>query len=113
MMIKAGYVTHMEDLINTYTILLEIPKERNDLEDLRLDERIILQEVLRRTNLFLLIRHGPHRKRRLQQFLVAVGRDLGIRCLAIIRGHTDRTIDSPSLRHRPYRKRQVQQFFYC
>jgi hypothetical protein len=36
---------------------------------------------------FPFIRHGPHRKRRLQQFFVSVGMCLPSRCLATI-GHT-------------------------
>jgi hypothetical protein len=35
---------------------------------------------------FPLILHGPHRKRRLQQFFVAPGTCLASRCLATVRG---------------------------
>jgi hypothetical protein len=39
---------------------------------------------------FPLIRHGPHRKRSLQQLFVAVGTCLLTHCLAMIRGYTYR-----------------------
>jgi hypothetical protein len=46
------------------------------------------QEVLGRTNhLLSLIRHGPHRRRRLQQFFVAAGTCLPSLCLAMIGGY--------------------------
>jgi hypothetical protein len=37
----------------------------------------------------LLIQHGPHRKRRIQQFFVAAGTCLQSRCLATTGGYTD------------------------
>jgi hypothetical protein len=61
---------------------------------------------------FPLIRHGPHRKRRLQQFFVAAGKSLPSRCLATKGGihfteplpnnggrdtHTDTQIDGRDL----------------
>jgi hypothetical protein len=49
-----------------------------------------------------LIRHGPHRKRRLQQFFLATGRSLPSSSLATIGGYTDKPTDT-----------RVQQFFYC
>jgi hypothetical protein len=63
------------------------------------------------TDYFPLIRHGPHRKRSLQQFFFTEGTCLMSRCLATIGGHTDKPTDSPLIRHGPHRKR-VQQFFY-
>jgi hypothetical protein len=49
---------------------------------------------------FSLIRHGPHRKRRLQQFFVAAGTSL-ISCYPVTIGvYTD----SPFLRHGPHRE---------
>jgi hypothetical protein len=59
---------------------------------------------------FPLIRHGPHRKRHLQQFLVAAGTCLSSRCLATIGGYTDRLTGSPLIRHGPHRKWHLQQF---
>jgi hypothetical protein len=48
------------------------------------------QEFLGRTKRLLpLIRHGPHRKRHLQQFIVAAGTCLPGSCLATIGGYTD------------------------
>jgi hypothetical protein len=35
---------------------------------------------------FPVVRYGPHRKRRLQQFFVAAGTSLPSRCLATVRG---------------------------
>jgi hypothetical protein len=58
-------------------------------------------------------RHGPHRKRSLQQFLVAVGTCLPSRYLAPIGRNTDRPTDSPLIRHGRHRKLRVQKFFYC
>jgi hypothetical protein len=60
---------------------------------------------------FPLIRHGPHRKRRLQQLFVAAETCSHSHCLAVIGVHTDRPIDSPFMRHGPHRKRRFQQFF--
>jgi hypothetical protein len=51
---------------------------------------------------FLLIRHGPHRKRRSRQFFVAAGTSLPSCYLAIIGGYTNRPTDT-----------RVQQLFYC
>jgi hypothetical protein len=51
----------------------ENPSEADQLEDLGVGARIILQEVLGRTNrLRSLIRRGPHWKRRVQQFYCCV-----------------------------------------
>jgi hypothetical protein len=61
---------------------------------------------------FPLIRHGPHRKRRLQQFFIAVGKSLPSFYLATIGGYTDRPTDSLLIRHGRHRKCRVQQFFY-
>jgi hypothetical protein len=47
------------------------------------------QEVTGRTNRLHLIQHGPHRKRLLQQFLVATGMSLRSCYLATIGGYTD------------------------
>jgi hypothetical protein len=58
-----------------------------------------------------LIRHGRHRKQRLQQLFIAAGTCLPSRCLPKIRGYTDRPTDSPLIRHGSHRKRRVQQFF--
>jgi hypothetical protein len=43
---------------------------------------------------FPLIRHGPHRKRRLQQFFVAAGTSLPSCYLATIGGYTERPTDT-------------------
>jgi hypothetical protein len=51
---------------------------------------------------FPLIRHGPHRKRLLQQFFVAAGRSLLSCHQATIGAYTDRPTDI-----------RIQQFFYC
>jgi hypothetical protein len=49
--------------------MLQGLKERDHSEDMTIDGRLILQELLGRTNRLLpFIRHGPHRKRRVQQF---------------------------------------------
>jgi hypothetical protein len=57
---------------------------------------------------FPLLRHGPHRKRWLQQYFVAAGTCLPNSRLTTIGGYTD----SPVIRHGPHRKRSVQQL-YC
>jgi hypothetical protein len=62
---------------------------------------------------FPLIRHEQHRKRRLQQFLVAAGMCLPSRCLEMIRRYTDRPTKSPLIRHAKHIKWCVQQFFCC
>jgi hypothetical protein len=49
-----------------------------------------------------LIRHGPHGKRRLQQFFVAAGTSIPSYYLAAISGYTDISTD-----------RHIEQFFYC
>jgi hypothetical protein len=47
-------------------------------------------QVLGRTNRLVFYRHGPHRKRRLQQFFVAAGTSLPTCCyLVTIKGYTD------------------------
>jgi hypothetical protein len=61
---------------------------------------------------FPLIRHGPHRKRRFQQFFMAAGTCLPSRCLATIGEYTVRPTDFPLIRHGPYRTRCLQQYFY-
>jgi hypothetical protein len=61
---------------------------------------------------FPLKRHGQHKKRRLQQFLVAAGTCLPSRCLLKIEGYTHRPIDFPLIRHGPHRKWRGQQLFY-
>jgi hypothetical protein len=62
---------------------------------------------------FSLIRHGPHRKRHLQNFSVAVGTIL-TSCYLTMRGeYTDRNIDSPLIKYRQHRKWRIHQFFYC
>jgi hypothetical protein len=61
---------------------------------------------------FPLIRHEPHRKRRLQQLCVAVGTSLPSCYLTMIGGYTDRPTDAPFIGHRSHRKWCVQQFFY-
>jgi hypothetical protein len=54
---------------------------------------------------FPLIIHGPHRKRRLQQFFVAVETYLLSCYLANDKGeYTDRLTDSPLIRHEPHIK---------
>jgi hypothetical protein len=58
-----------------------------------------------------LIQHGPHRKRRLQQFFVAAGKYLPSCYLATIGEYTSRPTESPSIRHESHRKRRVQQLF--
>jgi hypothetical protein len=63
----------------------------------------VLEELI---PVFPLIRHGPHRKRRVRQFRVAAGNCLPSRHLATVRGHTERPTDSPLIR-------RVQHFFYC
>jgi hypothetical protein len=73
--------------------------------------RVLKQEVLRRSN--PLIWHGLHRKRCFQQFFAAAVTWLPSRCLATIRGYTDRPTDSHLLGHGPHRKRRGQQLFYC
>jgi hypothetical protein len=60
---------------------------------------------------FLLIRHGPHSKRRLQHFFVAAGTCLPSYYLATRRRYTDAHTDSPFIRHGLHRKWRVQQFF--
>jgi hypothetical protein len=56
---------------------------------------IIEQEVLGRTNRLLpLIRHGPHRTRRLQQCFFVAGGSLLNHYLAMIRGYTDGLTDN-------------------
>jgi hypothetical protein len=62
---------------------------------------------------FPLILHGPHRKRRLQQFFVAAGTTLPSCFPAAIGGYTDRPTDSPLIRNGLHSKWYVQQFFYC
>jgi hypothetical protein len=59
------------------------------------------------------IRHGPHRKRRLQQIFVAAGTCLLSHCLAMIGGYTERPTLSALKRHGQHRERRVQQFVYC
>jgi hypothetical protein len=61
---------------------------------------------------FPLIRHGLHRKRRLQQLFVAVGTSLPGCYLATIGAYTGRPIDSPFIKHEPHRKWSVQKFLY-
>jgi hypothetical protein len=61
-----------------------------------------------RTNRLLPLLQGPHRKRRLQKFLVHVGTSLPSCYLA-----TYRPADFPLVRYGRHRKRRVQQFFYC
>jgi hypothetical protein len=60
-----------------------------------------------------LIRHGPHRKWRLQQFFVATGTSLPSCYLATVGGYTDIPIEPPLIWHGPHRKWCVQQFYYC
>jgi hypothetical protein len=60
---------------------------------------------------FPLIRHGQHRKRRLQQFVVATETSLLSCYLAMILGYTDRPTDSPLIRHGPHKKWRFHQFF--
>jgi hypothetical protein len=60
---------------------------------------------------FPCIQHGPHRKRGLQQFFIAVGTCLLGHCLAMTGGYTARPTDSHLIQHRPYRKGRLQQFF--
>jgi hypothetical protein len=60
---------------------------------------------------FPLIRHGLHRKRRLQKFFIVVGTSLPSCYLVTIGGYTDRPTDSSYIRHGPHRKRCLQQFF--
>jgi hypothetical protein len=50
-------------------------------------------------------------KRLLEQFFFASGLCLLSRCLATMRGNTDRPTDSPSIQQRRYRKRRLRQFF--
>jgi hypothetical protein len=54
-----------------------------------------------------LIQRGPHRKRRLWQFLVVAGTPLPSRCLATIGGYIDRPTDSPLIRYGLNRKRTI------
>jgi hypothetical protein len=61
---------------------------------------------------FSSIRHGPHRKQRLQQFFAAVGLCWPSYYLATMWGYTARPTDSPLIRNEPHRKRRVQQFFF-
>jgi hypothetical protein len=56
-----------------------------------------------------LIRHGPHRKRRVQRFSIAAGTSLPRRCLATTDGSTDTPTGSPPI-HGPHTKRRVQRF---
>jgi hypothetical protein len=51
---------------------------------------------------FTLIRHCPHRKRRLQKFIVVAGKSLPSCYQATIREYINRPIDT-----------RVQHFFYC
>jgi hypothetical protein len=60
---------------------------------------------------FPLIRHGPYRKRRLQQFFVPAGTSLPSCYLATIGRYTHRHTDSSMIRHGPHTKRRVQYFF--
>jgi hypothetical protein len=53
-------------------------------------------------------RQGPHRIRHLQQFFSAAGTCLPLHCLAMIRGYTDSSTNSPLTRHEPHRTRRVQ-----
>jgi hypothetical protein len=62
---------------------------------------------------FSLMRHGPHRKLRLQQFFFAARACLPSCCLAKMAWYTDIPTGSSLIRHRSHRKRYVQQFFYC
>jgi hypothetical protein len=59
---------------------------------------------------FPMIRYGPHRKRRLQQFVVAAGTSLPSCYLATIGGYTNRPTDWPLMRCGLRRKWYVQQF---
>jgi hypothetical protein len=55
------YVAHMREMRNAYEKLVGKSEGSDHLGDLDADGRIILQEVLGRTNRLLsLIRHGPH-----------------------------------------------------
>jgi hypothetical protein len=55
-----------------------------------------------------IIRHRPHRQRRIQQFFVAAGTWLPLSCND---WGIHKPADSPLIRHGPHRKRRVQQFF--
>jgi hypothetical protein len=59
-----------------------------------------------------LIRHGPHRKQRLQQLFVAAETSLPSRCIATIRGYAQKDPQTPHWYDRPHRKRRAQQFFH-
>jgi hypothetical protein len=56
---------------------------------------------------FPLIRHGQHRKPRLQQFLVAAGTCLPSCCLSATRGYTGWPTLSPMIWFEPHRKRRI------
>jgi hypothetical protein len=58
-----------------------------------------------------LIRHGPHKKRRLFQFFVAVGTCLPSHCLAAVGRSTNGPTSSHLIRNGLHRKRRLFQFF--
>jgi hypothetical protein len=60
-----------------------------------------------------LLRHGPHRKLSLQQFIFSAGMCLPSHCLATIEGCTYRSTDSSLIRHGLHRKQRVQKLCCC
>jgi hypothetical protein len=72
----------------------------NDFIRISREYKKFLEEIIA---YFPLIRHGPHRKRRLQQFFVAAGTRLPSHCRLTIGGYTDRPTYSSLTLHRPHR----------